>query len=56
MLLDTLKTVLEPFGASGREDAIANKISDILSGSVDELYRDNMGSLIAVKKGLPAKS
>ncbi len=55
MLLDTLKTLLEPFGPSGREDAIAAKITELLSKKTDELYRDALGNLIAVKKGATDK-
>ena len=34
---------------SGRETAVSEKISQIMKEYVDDIYRDNLGSLIAVK-------
>lgn len=36
---------------SGREDAIRNKITEIMTPLCDECYTDNLGNLVALKKG-----
>jgi len=40
---------------SGREDAIRNKISEIITPLCDECYTDSLGNLIALKKGSAAE-
>ncbi len=49
--LDVLKQLLPVYGPSGREDAIAAKIEELVKPYVDEVYRDAMGNLVAVKRG-----
>lgn len=51
MMLDTLKTVLNAYGPSGREDAVAQAIRQLLAGRVDSARVDVMGNLIVEKKG-----
>ena len=51
MLFDTLKTLCALNGTSGREDAVREKILEMISGHCDEVKVDNMGNIIAFKKG-----
>lgn len=51
MLFDTLKTLCELNGTSGREDAVRNKILEMIDGKCDDIKVDNMGNIIAFKKG-----
>jgi len=48
---DTLKVLCQTFGPTGRETAIAAKISEMVAPYVDEVYTDAMGNVIAVKHG-----
>ena len=49
--IDTLKVLLPVFGPSGREQAVADTIESMLKPYVDEISRDAMGNLIALKRG-----
>ena len=51
MMKDTLLEMLKPFGPSGSERAIREKIAETVRPYVDELFSDAMGNLIAVKRG-----
>ena len=51
MMKDTLLEMLKPFGPSGSERAIREKIAETVQPYVDELFSDAMGNLIAVKRG-----
>lgn len=53
MMLDTLKTLLSVYGPSGREDAVAARIQELLAGKIDSARIDVMGNLIVEKKGRP---
>ncbi|MGB9680550.1 MAG: M42 family peptidase, partial [Thermoanaerobacteraceae bacterium] len=46
-----LKELTEIMGASGDEKPIRDKIKNIIKPYVDDMYVDNMGNLIACKKG-----
>ena len=48
---DLLKKLTEAPGISGFEDEIRNLMMDELEGHVDEMEVDNMGNMIALKKG-----
>ena len=50
-MYNTLKTLCMIPSVSGREDAIRNKISEIIAPLCDECYTDALGNLIALKKG-----
>lgn len=49
--MDTLKKLLPVYGPSGREDALADVIEQLLAPHADEIRRDALGNLIAVKRG-----
>jgi endoglucanase len=49
--VDTLKTLLPIYGPSGRESAVADAIEAMVKPFADEVSRDAMGNLIAVKRG-----
>lgn len=49
--IDTLKQLLPVYGPSGREDALAQAIADLVTPFADEVRRDALGNLIAVKRG-----
>lgn len=49
--IDTLKALLPVYGPSGREQEVADKIEGMLKPYVDEINRDVLGNLIAVKRG-----
>ncbi len=51
MLFDTLKTLCAINGTSGREDAVREKILEMIDGKCDECKVDPMGNIIAFKKG-----
>ena len=51
MLFETLKTLCALNGTSGREDAVREKILEMITGHCDEIKVDNMGNIIAFKKG-----
>ena len=46
-----LKTCCEVPGISGFEQKVRELVTKDLKGAVDDLYTDQMGNLIAVKKG-----
>ncbi len=48
---DILLSLLKLHGATGREEAVAAWLSDLLRDHVDELRTDALGNLIATKKG-----
>lgn len=50
-MLTKLKHLVNVSGISGREAAIAAKISEYMTPLCDKVYTDAMGSLIAYKKG-----
>ncbi len=49
--IDTLKQLLPVYGPSGREDAVAQLITELVTPYADEVRRDALGNLIAVKRG-----
>ena len=51
MLFETLKTLCAINGTSGREDAVREKILEMIDGCCDEVKVDAMGNIIAFKKG-----
>ena len=52
MNTEMLKKIMTVQGVSGGEGAVAARIADVIAPYVDESYVDNMGNLIAVKKGV----
>ena len=50
-MYQTLKELIKVHGVSGREGAVAQKISSMIKPYADEIYTDALGNLIAVKKG-----
>jgi len=50
-MMDNLKKLLEQFGPSGNEEKIADEIASQLKGYVDEIKKDRLGNIIAIKKG-----
>jgi putative aminopeptidase FrvX len=48
---ELIKELTEAFGPSGSEDAVRELIKKRISGHVDEVRTDALGSLIALKKG-----
>ena len=48
---DLIKKLVEAYGPSGYEDEVRDIIRAELEGKVDELRTDNLGNLIAYKKG-----
>ena len=50
-MFTTLKTLCNISSVSGREDAIRNKLRELVAPFCDEVYTDALGNLIAVKKG-----
>ena len=53
MMLDTLKTLLNVYGPTGREGRVAEAVEKLLAGRVDACRVDVMGNLIVEKKGRP---
>ncbi len=51
MLLDTLKKVLNVYGATGREENVAKCVAEMLKEKADSIRTDVMGNLIVEKKG-----
>lgn len=51
MSVDLYKKLTDPFGPPGYESAIRGVIQQELSGYVDSMETDRMGSLVTVKKG-----
>ena len=52
---DLIKKLTEVCSPSGREDAIADTILDLLKGHIDGYERDRLGNLIVWKKGRSGK-
>ncbi|MBQ7383593.1 MAG: M42 family metallopeptidase [Clostridia bacterium] len=50
-MYNTLKALCLTPSVSGREEAIREKIKEMISPLTDECYTDNLGNLIAVKHG-----
>ncbi len=50
-MYNTLKKLCFAPSVSGREDAVREKIKDMISPLTDECYTDNLGNLIAIKRG-----
>lgn len=51
MMKDTLRSVLMPFGPSGSETPIAEKIAEMVRPYVQDIRTDALGNLIATRKG-----
>ncbi len=51
MLFETLKNLCALNGTSGREEAVREAIIDMIKDHCDEMTVDNMGNIIAFKKG-----
>ena len=49
--MELLKQLSEAVGIPGHEEAIRNIITEALSGTVDDIRTDNLGNLIAHKRG-----
>ena len=49
--MDVFKKLMTTLSVSGREHALTVVIEDMIKGHVDSIKRDNMGNLIAFKKG-----
>lgn len=54
-MFELIKKLTGLFGPSGYEHRVAREIISALEGKVDEIRRDNMGNVIAVKKGTGRK-
>jgi endoglucanase len=57
-MIDIFKTqqrLAAAFGPAGQEDGIADIIADIAKPFADEVYKDRMGNLVALKKGAGKK-
>ncbi|NLW02308.1 MAG: M42 family metallopeptidase [Clostridiaceae bacterium] len=54
-MFDTISTLVNAFGPSGRENRVAEAITHLIKDKVDEISSDAMGNLIAVKKGFGKK-
>jgi len=54
-MFELIKKLTGIFGPSGYEHRVAQEIISALEGKVDEIRRDNLGNLIAVKKGTGKK-
>ena len=50
-MFTTLKTLCSISSVSGREEAIREKLKELVAPLCDEVYTDALGNLIAVKKG-----
>lgn len=55
MIFELTKKICGAYGPSGRETTVANVIKEEVKDYVDEVYTDNMGNLIAHKKGTGKK-
>jgi endoglucanase len=53
--MDLLEKLFSTFGVSGNEENIRNVIKTEIEKSVDEIFVDKLGNLIAHKKGKPPK-
>lgn len=53
-MYNTLKTLCLIPSVSGREKAIREKIKELIAPYTDENYTDNLGNLVAVKRGYAA--
>lgn len=50
-----LRDILEPFGPSGREEAVQEVIRDFLAPYCDEIWTDALGNLYALRRGKSGK-
>ncbi|NLJ24801.1 MAG: M42 family metallopeptidase [Firmicutes bacterium] len=48
---DVIKQLVELYGPTGREDEVAEYITEVMRPLVDQVYADTMGNLIAIKRG-----
>lgn len=48
---ETFQKLLNTYGATGREEKVADVIEEMIRPYVDEIHRDAMGNLIAVRHG-----
>ena len=48
---DTLKKLLAAYGATGREENVAQVIAEMIKPYVDEMRIDALGNLVAVRHG-----
>lgn len=55
MLKDTIKTIVEAYGPSGRERAAGEVIKAVVAPYADKVSYDALGNLIAYKKGTSGK-
>lgn len=55
MIFELTKEICGAFGPSGREKEVTDVIKSKIENLVDEVYTDNLGNLIAHKKGTGAK-
>ncbi|MEA5014033.1 MAG: M42 family metallopeptidase [Candidatus Limiplasma sp.] len=50
-MFELIKEMVDLYGASGHESAVADAVEKLLAGKVDSLRRDALGNLICEKKG-----
>ncbi len=48
---ELIKKLVEAYGPSGHETQVRDLIADLIRGHVDEMRTDNLGNLIALRKG-----
>lgn len=53
-LMNTLGRLTGAFGPSGREEAAATLVEELIAPFVDEVRRDRLGSVIAIRRGSAA--
>ena len=54
-MFDLIKELVNVYGPSGHESAVADKVEELLSGKVDSFRTDALGNLICEKKGTNPK-
>lgn len=50
-MFELIKQLVDAYGASGREQGVADLIESLVRGKADEITRDALGNLICVKRG-----
>ncbi len=48
---DTIKQLVEAYGPAGREEQVAEYLTEVMQALVDKVYTDELGNVIAVKQG-----
>jgi endoglucanase len=48
---DTIKQLVEAYGPAGREEQVAEYLTEVMQTLVDKVYTDELGNVIAVKQG-----